>query len=104
MRRRYIGILAALLAIVAAAISPFALAAQAQAAVTVAIDLDPNGATGIRIEGLVSDSAGRLYTSDLDSRRLFRYTPSANSLEILGILPRTASGMAFDTAGNLYMA
>jgi sugar lactone lactonase YvrE len=104
MRHRYTGMLAALLAIFAAAISPFALRAQAQAAVTVAIDLDPNGATGIRIEGLVSDSTGRLYTSDLDSRRLFRFTPSANSLEILGILPRTASGMAFDSAGNLYMA
>ncbi len=104
MRSRFIGTLVVLLAVFAAAVSPLASGVQAQAAVTVAVDLDPNAATGIRIEGLVSDSAGRLYTSDLDSRRLFRYTPSSNNLETLGILPRTATGMAFDTAGNLYMA
>ena len=50
--------------------------AQAQAAVTLAVDLDPAATAGIRIEGLASDSQGRLYTSDLDSRRLWRYTPS----------------------------
>jgi sugar lactone lactonase YvrE len=101
---KHVVTLVALLALCALAISPFIRTAQAQAAVTIAQDLDPNGATGIRIEGLVSDSAGRLYTSDLDSRRLFRYTPSGNSLEILGELPRTATGMAFDATGNLYMA
>lgn len=104
MRHRYVGILAALLATFAMVVGLFARTVQAQTAVNIAIDLDPNGATGIRIEGLVSDSTGRLYTSDLDSRRLFRYTPSSNELEILGELPRTATGMAFDSAGNLYMA
>jgi sugar lactone lactonase YvrE len=77
---------------------------QTQVPVSIAVDLDPASAAGIRIEGLVSDSQGRLYTSDLDSRRFFRYTPSSNSLETLGTLPRSASGMAFDAAGNLYFA
>jgi sugar lactone lactonase YvrE len=77
---------------------------QTQVPVTIAVDLDPAAATGIRIEGLASDTQGRLYTSDLDSRRFFRYTPTTNGLETLGTLPRTASGMAFDATGNLYMA
>jgi sugar lactone lactonase YvrE len=78
--------------------------AQAQAAVTIAVDLDPAATAGIRIEGLASDSQGRLYTSDLDSRRLWRYTPSTNQLETLGTMPRQGSGMAFDSQGNLYLA
>jgi sugar lactone lactonase YvrE len=78
--------------------------AQAQAAVTIAVDLDPAATTGIRIEGLASDTQGRLYTSDLDSRRLWRYTPSSNQLELLGTMPRQGSGMAFDRDGNLYLA
>ncbi len=78
--------------------------AQPQPAVSIAVDLDPNSAAGIRIEGLVTDSTGRLYTSDLDLRRLFRITPSTGTTETLGILPRTATGMAFDATGNLYMA
>lgn len=77
---------------------------QAQPAVSIAVDIDPNSAAGIRIEGLVTDSTGRLYTSDLDSRRLFRITPSTGTTETLGTLPRTATGMAFDAAGNLYFA
>jgi len=100
---RYIAIWMALLALVAA---PLAVLAQPQpgVAVTIAVDLDPASATGMRIEGLVSDRQGRLYTSDLDSRRFFRYTPTGGNLETLGTLPRTASGMAFDAGGNLYMA
>lgn len=95
-----------LIALLVMAVSPFTSLArmQTQVPVTIAVDLDPASAAGIRIEGLVSDSQGRLYTSDLDSHRFFRFTPSTNSLETLGTLPRTASGMAFDAAGNLYMA
>jgi sugar lactone lactonase YvrE len=81
-----------------------ALAAQSQPAVSVPIDLDPGSATGIRIEGLVTDSTGRLYTSDLDSRRLFRITPGTGQVEVLGTLPQSATGMAFDSSGNLYLA
>jgi len=75
-----------------------------QPAISIAVDIDPNSTAGIRIEGLVTDSTGRLYTSDLDSRRLFRITPSTGTTETLGLLPRTATGMAFDAAGNLYFA
>ncbi|MEO6456875.1 MAG: SMP-30/gluconolactonase/LRE family protein, partial [Chloroflexia bacterium] len=95
-----------LVALLVMAASPFTSLArmQTQAPVSIAVDLDPASVAGIRIEGLASDSQGRLYTSDLDSRRFFRFTPSTNNLETLGTLPRTASGMAFDAAGNLYMA
>ncbi len=72
--------------------------------VSVIADLDPGSATGIRIEGLAADKAGRLYTADLDSRRLFRITLSTGAVEVLGTLPRPGSGMAFDSAGNLYLA
>jgi len=95
-----------LVALLVMAAIPFTSLArmQTQVPVTIAVDLDPASAAGIRIEGLVSDSQGRLYTSDLDSRRFFRFTPSTNNLETLGTLPRPASGMAFDASGNLYMA
>ena len=72
--------------------------------VTIAADLDPASASGIRIEGLVADKNGRLYTADLDSRRFYRVTPETGAVEVLGTLPRSASGMAFDSADNLYMA
>ncbi len=78
--------------------------AQTQIPVTIAADLDPNSATGIRTEGLVADGQGRVYTIDLESRRLFRVTPATGVIEVLGTLPRPASGMAFDRAGSLYMA
>ena len=78
--------------------------AQGSVPVSIAADLDPNSATGIRIEGLVADQAGRLYTVDLDSARFFRITPETGAVEVLATLPRPASGMAFDRAGNLYMA
>src|SRR5215208_5843780 len=104
MKRFTVSLSLAVLFMMAA--SPFTSLArlQTQVPVTIAVDLDPASAAGIRIEGLVSDSQGRLYTSDLDSRRFFRYTPSTNSLETLGTLPRTATGMAFDATGNLYFA
>lgn len=75
-----------------------------QVPVTVVADLDPASATGMRIEGLASDKAGRLYTIDLDSRRFFRITPDTGAVETLGVLARPGTGMAFDAAGNLYVA
>jgi sugar lactone lactonase YvrE len=75
-----------------------------QVPVTVVADLDPASATGMRIEGLASDKAGRLYTIDLDSRRFFRITPDTGAVETLGVLGRPGTGMAFDAAGNLYIA
>lgn len=101
---KYIAMLVAILGLTAAIVSSLMRSVQAQATASVAVDLDPSSTTGISIEGLVSDSTGRLYTADTASRRLFRYTPSSNNLETLGTLPRSATGMAFDVEGNLFMA
>jgi sugar lactone lactonase YvrE len=76
----------------------------AQAAASVAVDLDPSSTSGITPEGLVSDSSGRLYIADTSSHRLWRYTPSTNTLEVMGTLPRATTDMAFDKDGNLYFA
>ncbi|HUP27538.1 MAG TPA: SMP-30/gluconolactonase/LRE family protein [Chloroflexia bacterium] len=102
---RYLALSVVILALFATA-APAATLAQNQpaVAVSIAVDLDPASTSGIRPEGLVSDATGRLYTSDLDSRRLFRFTPSSGTLETLGTLPRTATGMAFDVGGDLYLA
>src|SRR5687767_2016005 len=78
--------------------------AGGQANVTILADLNPDAATGIRIEGLASDKQGRLYTSDLDSRNFYRINPTDGTASVMGQLPRAASGMAFDAAGNLFMA
>jgi sugar lactone lactonase YvrE len=72
--------------------------------VSILADLDPEKATGMRIEGITGDKAGRLYTIDTDSRRLFRVLPDTGKVEVLTVLPRSATGMAFDEDGNLYMA
>jgi sugar lactone lactonase YvrE len=74
------------------------------AEVSILVDLDPEKATGMRIEGLTGDKAGRLYTIDMDSRRLFRVLPGTGKVEILTVLPRSATGIAFDKDGNLYLA
>jgi len=71
---------------------------------TVVVDINPNRAVDTRIEGLVADKEGRLYTVDLKSNRLFRITVSSGKIEVLTSLPRAATGMAFDRAGNLYLA
>jgi len=78
--------------------------ALAQIGTRVVADLDPNSATGIRIEGLAADKQGYLYTIDLESARLFRIIPSTGAVEVLGTLPRPGSGEAFDRDGNLYIA
>ncbi|WP_258881451.1 SMP-30/gluconolactonase/LRE family protein [Paenibacillus sp. sptzw28] len=90
-----------------AAVAPTMIASDGKfraAEVSIAVDLDPANATGMRIEGLTGDEQGRLYTIDLDSRRLFRIIPGTDEVEELTILPRPATGMAFDEHGNLYIA
>ncbi|TYP73370.1 SMP-30/gluconolactonase/LRE family protein [Paenibacillus methanolicus] len=72
--------------------------------VSIAVDLDLSSATGMRVEGITGDKHGRLYTIDMDSKKLFRFTPETGQLEALTVLPRSATGMAFDREGNLYMA
>lgn len=114
MRRRFIALGALMLAllpsrIMAQAETPVATTTPATppastVAVTILADLDPNSAAGIRPEGLIADSMGRLYTSDTASRRLYRLTPDSPQVTVLGTLPTAATGMAFDSAGNLYLA
>ncbi|NOU92635.1 hypothetical protein GC093_05245 [Paenibacillus sp. LMG 31456] len=67
-------------------------------------DLDPEKGTGMRIEGVTGDKQGRLYTIDMDSKQLFRIAPETGKAEVLTVLPRSATGMVFDSKGNLYMA
>ncbi|WFA20160.1 hypothetical protein ERY13_24435 [Paenibacillus mucilaginosus] len=67
-------------------------------------DLDPDKATGMRIEGITGDAQGRLYTVDMDSKRLFRILPETGKAEVLTVLPRPATGMTFGPDGALYMA
>lgn len=73
-------------------------------AVSIAADLDPNSASGIMPEGLIADARGRLYTSDLASKNLYRVSAENGGVRVLGALPATSLGMAFDGAGNLYFA
>lgn len=72
--------------------------------VSIVADLNPAAAAGMRIEGLTGDRKGQLYTIDMDSRTLYRVTPKTGDIKALTVLPRVATGMAFDKAGNLYMA
>ncbi|MFC4104221.1 SMP-30/gluconolactonase/LRE family protein [Paenibacillus xanthanilyticus] len=106
MRRKVIPVLAATMVAVAV-MAPAMQASEGTkraASVSIAVDLDPNSATGMRVEGITGDKQGRLYTIDMDSKRLFRFTPATGQLETLTVLPRSATGMAFDEQGNLYMA
>lgn len=77
---------------------------QDKVKVSIAADLDPASAAGMRIEGLTGDKKGGLYTIDLDSRQLLRIMPGKGTTETLTVLPRQATGMTFDKKGNLYMA
>ncbi|XEC95100.1 SMP-30/gluconolactonase/LRE family protein [Paenibacillus tarimensis] len=106
MKKKVIwAVVAAMMAAAAVAPTMFASLGKFRAAeVSIAADLDPASAAGIRIEGLIGDEQGRLYTIDLDSRRLFRIIPGTGEVEELTTLPRPATGMAFDEQGNLYMA
>lgn len=72
--------------------------------ISILADLDPEKATGMRIEGVTGDKKGRLYTIDMDSKQLFRIASDTGKIEALTVLPRSATGMVFDSKGNLYMA
>ncbi|MCZ8521183.1 MULTISPECIES: SMP-30/gluconolactonase/LRE family protein [Paenibacillus] len=78
-------------------------AAEAHQAAIIA-DLDPEQAAGMRIEGVTGDKQGHLYTVDMDSKRLYRIVPETGKAEVLTILPRSATGMAFGPDGALYLA
>jgi sugar lactone lactonase YvrE len=67
-------------------------------------DMYPGKATGMRIEGIIADSKHRVFTVEMDSRKLYRIKANSGKMDVLTVLPRPATGMAFDAAGNLYMA
>ncbi|MFC0215565.1 stalk domain-containing protein [Paenibacillus chartarius] len=67
-------------------------------------DLDPEKATGLRIEGVIADAGHRVFTVEMDSKKLYRIMGDSGKQEVLTVLPRSATGMAFDAAGNLYIA
>jgi sugar lactone lactonase YvrE len=67
-------------------------------------DLDPNSATGLRIEGVIADEKRRVYTVETTSKKLYRIMSDSGKMEVLTELPRPATGMAFDADGNLYIA
>ncbi|WP_284645252.1 stalk domain-containing protein [Paenibacillus silviterrae] len=72
--------------------------------VSIAADLDPEKATGMRIEGIIADDQHRVFTVEMDSKKLYRIMGKSGKVEVLTELPRMATGMAFDAAGHLYIA
>lgn len=72
--------------------------------VGVIVDLDANDNKAVKPEGLIADVRGLLYTSDTATGKLYQYRPSTGELKVMGTLPSPALGMAFDPAGNLYLA
>ncbi|CAG7645283.1 stalk domain-containing protein [Paenibacillus allorhizosphaerae] len=67
-------------------------------------DLDPEKSTGLRIEGVIADEKHRVFTVEMESKKLYRIMADSGKMDILTELPRSATGMAFDAAGNLYIA
>jgi sugar lactone lactonase YvrE len=67
-------------------------------------DLDPDKATGLRIEGVIADDKHRVFTVEMESKKLYRINGKNGETEVLTELPRSATGMAFDAEGNLYIA
>ncbi|UUZ95342.1 SMP-30/gluconolactonase/LRE family protein [Paenibacillus sp. P25] len=67
-------------------------------------DLDPEKRAGMRIEGVIADSKHRVFTVDMDSKKLYRIAADSGKQDVLTELPRSATGMAFDASGNLYIA
>ncbi|WP_199614164.1 SMP-30/gluconolactonase/LRE family protein [Paenibacillus alkalitolerans] len=72
--------------------------------VTILKDLDPEKATGLRIEGIIADEKNRVFTVEMDSKKLYRISADSGETDVLTELPRTGTGMAFDKDGNLYIA
>ncbi|MCL9662692.1 SMP-30/gluconolactonase/LRE family protein [Paenibacillus hunanensis] len=71
--------------------------------VTILTDLKPEQTTGTRIEGVVANER-YVFTADMDTRELYRIDGTTGASTILTVLPRTGTGMALDTTGNLYIA
>jgi sugar lactone lactonase YvrE len=74
------------------------------AKLSILADLDTEKATGMRVEGVIANDQGNVFAADSDSRKLFRIKAGSGKVEELTVLPRAATGMAFDAEGNLYLA
>jgi sugar lactone lactonase YvrE len=74
------------------------------AKVSILADLDPEKATGMRVEGVIANTKGHVFTVDGDSKKLFRIMADSGKFDVLTELPRAATGLGLDAAGNLYMA
>lgn len=67
-------------------------------------DLDESSATGLRIEGVIANEKGHVFTVEMGSMKLYRIDATTGEMIELTTLPRSATGMAFDAEGNLYLA
>ncbi|NHN29298.1 stalk domain-containing protein [Paenibacillus agricola] len=74
------------------------------AKLSILADLDPQKAAGMRTEGVIANTKGHVFTVDSDSKKLFRIMADSGKFEVLTELPRAATGLGLDAAGNLYLA
>jgi sugar lactone lactonase YvrE len=74
------------------------------AQISILADLDPQKATGMRTEGVIANTKGHVFTVDSDSKKLYRIMADSGKADVLTELPRAATGLGLDAAGNLYMA
>jgi sugar lactone lactonase YvrE len=74
------------------------------AQISILTDLDPEKAAGMRTEGVIADTKGHVFTTDSDSKKLFRIMADSGKFDVLTELPRAATGLGLDAAGNLYLA
>ncbi|TKJ84120.1 hypothetical protein PaeCFBP13512_21815 [Paenibacillus sp. CFBP13512] len=72
--------------------------------VSILTDLDPSTATGLRIEGVIANADNQVFTVEMGSKTLYRIAADTGQMNALTELPRSGTGMALDTDGNLYIA
>lgn len=72
--------------------------------VSILTDLDPSTATGLRIEGVIANADNQVFTVEMGSKTLYRIAADTGQMDTLTELPRSGTGMALDTDGNLYIA
>lgn len=72
--------------------------------VSILADLDPSTATGLRIEGVIANEDNQVFTVEMGSKKLYRIATDTGKIDTLTELPRSGTGMALDTEGNLYIA
>lgn len=72
--------------------------------VSILADLDPSTATGLRIEGVIANEDNQVFTVEMGSKKLYRIAADTGKIDTLTELPRSGTGMALDSEGNLYIA